>query len=144
MISEPPLGLVSCRARPSFSLPWQLEDDTQCAPQIVWLLYLLQNVSQDQVVTDTGFPDSGKFLCHPSPADSRPWAYFSEYDWFPFLLLVYCSPLVRAATVCDPSAHLTKTFLCLYSVFQSDFFMRVCYFLKGKKNSFGLRKGVSY
>ncbi len=107
------------------------------------LLHLLRNASQAQVVLDAGFPGTGKFLCHPSATDSRPWAYFSEYDWSPFLLLVYCSPLGRAAPVCDPSPHLTKTFLCLYSVFQSVFFMRVCFFWR-KKNSFGLREGVSH
>jgi hypothetical protein len=73
------------------------------------------------------------FLSHPSPADSRPWAYFAKYDWSPFLLMVYRSPLTRVVSVCGPSPHLVKTYLCLYSIFQSAFFMRVC-FLWRKRN----------
>jgi hypothetical protein len=35
MISDPSLGIVSSRVRPSFSLPWKLEHDARCDPEIV-------------------------------------------------------------------------------------------------------------
>jgi hypothetical protein len=73
-------------------------------------------------VLNTFFCWTSKFSSPPSGADSRPWAYFSAYDWYPFLLLVYSSPLARA-----------KTFPCLSSVFQSSFFTRVCFFSREKK-----------
>ncbi len=70
------------------------------------LLHLLRNTDQTQVAPDAGFPDTDKYLCHPSPPDSRPWAYFSECNWSPFLLLVYWGPLSRVVPVCGPSPNL--------------------------------------
>jgi hypothetical protein len=45
------------RARPSFSLPWQIQHDSQCAPHMVCTFAPSSNTSQTQVVPTVDGPE---------------------------------------------------------------------------------------
>ncbi len=112
------------------------------------LLHLLRNTSQDQVVPDVDGPEivskttkQASFwvtLLLPTLARESTFQNMIGLHFYYWSIVVLCQGILLSVTL-RPTC---RRHLCLSSVLQSVFFMRV-FFLK-EKNIFGLRKGVSH
>ncbi len=88
---------------------------SEAATSPITLAFILMDSTEDPTFfKKPSIPENrttGKFLTHPATYDSPPWEYFSKDRWWPWLILLYRSPLTGASQFYWPSPYLVKTFL---------------------------------